>query len=94
VNNPKAFDVQFVDFDGVRFHLSTLPEDKSTVLLSMGIRCWHELAKYGAQEVIQREYSSWLAPSVEPDYNVSLLFDLRRLPSSAGMHCGKYSIRR
>jgi actin related protein 2/3 complex subunit 2 len=84
VSNPKGFDVQFVDFDGVQFHLSTTPEDKAVVLLSMGVRCWPELAKFGAQEIIQREYSNWLSPSVEPDYNISLLFDLRRVPRSLG----------
>lgn len=48
----------------------------------MGIRCWDELAKYGAQGVISREYSAWLSPSVEPDYNVTLQFDLRKLPTN------------
>lgn len=88
MSNPKGFDVQFVDFDGVRFHLSTLPEDKGSLLLSMGIRCWAELAKYGAQDVITREYAAYLSPSPEPDYNVSLLFDLRKLPQSAGNETG------
>jgi actin related protein 2/3 complex subunit 2 len=84
VNNPKGFDVQFVDFDGVRFHLSTSPDDKGSVILSMGIRCWNELVKYGAQDLIKREYAAWLSPSVEPDYNVSLQFDLQRIPSNPG----------
>ena len=33
---PSALDVQFVDYDGVRFHLST-PQSKTTLLLSMHI---------------------------------------------------------
>ena len=84
MSNPKGFDVQFVDFDGVRFHLSTTPEDKAVILLSMGVRCWPELAKYGAQSVIQREYANWITSSTEPDYNVTLHFDLRKIPRSPG----------
>lgn len=82
ISNPRGFDVQFVDFDGVRFHLSTLLEDKGSILLSMGIRCWEELVRYSADSIIRREYAQWLAPSVEPDYNVSLLFDLKRIPAN------------
>ncbi|KZT57915.1 arp2/3 complex 34 kDa subunit [Calocera cornea HHB12733] len=76
---PSALDVQFVDYDGVRFHLST-PERKTLLILSMSIRCWDELVKYGAQDLIQREYGKWIAPFVEPEYNVSLQFDTDQVP--------------
>ncbi|KLO20731.1 actin-related protein ARPC2 [Schizopora paradoxa] len=76
---PSALDVQFVDFDGVRFHLST-PDSKTTLLLSMHIRCWNELVQYGALDVLKREYGSLLAATAEPDYNVSLEIDLNQAP--------------
>ena len=42
-----------MDFDGVRFHLSTA--DRKTVLtLSMNIRCLDELVRYGVNEIMQR----------------------------------------
>ncbi|KAI0049005.1 actin-like protein ARPC2 [Auriscalpium vulgare] len=76
---PSSLDVQFVDFDGVRFHLST-PERKSALLLSMHIRCWDELVRYGAQEVLQREYGPLVQAQPEPEYNVSLVIDLDTAP--------------
>lgn len=76
---PSSIDIQFVDYDGVRFHLHT-PERKSSILLSMSIRCWDELVKYGALDIIHREYGPYVAPTVEPGYNVSLLFDSSSLP--------------
>ncbi|KAJ6474606.1 actin-related protein ARPC2 [Mycena vitilis] len=79
---PSSVDVQFVDYDGVRFHLSTPERDrKSVLLLSMHIRCWDELVRYGAMDVLQREYGSLLQPQPEPEYNVSLAIDLEQLPA-------------
>ena len=63
---PSALDVQFVDYDGVRFHLST-PERKTTLLLSMNIRCWAELVQYGANDVLRREYGSLMKDQAEPE---------------------------
>jgi len=80
-DKPSALDVSFVDFDGVRFHLATT-ERKTLLTLSMNIRCWDELVKYGALEVLSKEYGSYLkdAGSVEPGYNVSLEFDTEKVP--------------
>lgn len=75
--------MHFVDFDGVRFHLST-PERKTQLLLSMSIRCWNELVQYGANEIINREYGKYLAPQVEPQYNVTLQLDLENVPPEGG----------
>ncbi|KZT41254.1 actin-related protein ARPC2 [Sistotremastrum suecicum HHB10207 ss-3] len=76
---PSVIDVQFVDYDGVRFHLST-PERKTQLLLSMHIRCWNELARYGATEVLQREYGQLVSSQVEPEYNVTLDIDVENVP--------------
>ncbi|KAL1408727.1 Arp complex subunit [Vanrija albida] len=76
-------DIQFVDFDSVRFHLST-PESKTVILLSMGILCWPDLAKYGAREYLEQAYAGYILPEnqTEPEYNVSLSIDLEKLPAS------------
>jgi len=80
---PAVLDVSFVDFDGVRFHLST-GERKSLLTLSMNIRCWDELVKYGALDGLKKEYGSYLkdAASVEPGYHVSLEFDVDKIPKA------------
>lgn len=77
-------DVQFVDYDGVRFHLSSLPDRKSFLLLSMNIRCWDELVRFGANDILQREYGSLLKEQAELDYNVSLEIDLEQVPAEGG----------
>lgn len=80
---PSSLDVQFVDFDGVRFHLHT-PERKTALVLSMNIRCWDELVKYGANEVLQREYGKYLAPTPESLYNVTLNINIDQVPPEGG----------
>lgn len=82
VAKPSSLDVVFVDFDGVRFHMST-PEKKTVIQLSMNIRCWDELAQYGALDVLTREYGSLITEATEPEYNVTLQVDLEQLPAEA-----------
>ena len=50
----------------------------------MSIRCWDELVRYGALEVLGREYGALLQPQAEPEYNVSLLIDLEQAPVDPG----------
>ncbi|KKY18947.1 putative arp2 3 complex 34 kda subunit [Phaeomoniella chlamydospora] len=68
------------DFDGVTFHLST-PTSKSQILISLSVKCFRDLLKYGAESVLQREYGSYI---VEPEagYDFSILIDLEKLPPS------------
>jgi len=50
----------------------------------MNIRCWDELARYGAVDVLRREYGSLYLPTPEPDYQVSLAIDLEQVPPEGG----------
>lgn len=52
----------------------------------MHIRCWDDLVRYGAIEVLQREYGALLAQQVEADYNVSLEIDLEQVPADPGAY--------
>lgn len=72
-----TLDQSFVDFDSVRYHLST-PTRKSLLLLSMDVPCWAQLAQYGARQVLEREYAHRLVAETEtePGYSVSLEIDL------------------
>jgi actin related protein 2/3 complex subunit 2 len=79
---PASIDQTVSDFDGVTFHIST-PETKTQVLLSIQIRCFPDLVKYGAEEVLQREYGDYVT-AVEPGYDFSVLVDLENLPESKG----------
>lgn len=79
---PISVDQVVSDFDGVTFHLST-PETKSKILISLSVRCYNELIKYGAQEVLEREYGPYIV-SPEAGYDFSVLIDLESLPDDAG----------
>lgn len=48
----------------------------------MDIKCWNQLVQTGAMEVLQREYGSWIRSSVEPEYSVTLEFDLAKVPAA------------
>lgn len=50
----------------------------------MNIRCWDELVRCGAMEILQREYGPLLVGQVEPEYNVSLQIDLEQVPADPG----------
>lgn len=67
------------DFDGVTFHLST-PESKTKILISINVKCFKDLVQYGAQEVLQREYGSYIV-NPEPGYDFSVEIDLENLPA-------------
>jgi actin related protein 2/3 complex subunit 2 len=70
------------DFDGVTFHIST-PESKTKILVSIQVKCFNELVKYGAQQVLEREYGPYVV-SPENGYNFSVQVDLDSLPDDKG----------
>ena len=73
------------DFDNVAFHVST-PETKSKILISIAVKCYKELLRYGAQEVLEREYGTYIV-SPEAGYDFSVLVDLDNLPADQGDQC-------
>ncbi|KAI0833731.1 actin-like protein ARPC2 [Trametes gibbosa] len=78
---PSPLDVQFVDFDGVRFRLTT-PDRKvpTALVLSMNIRCWEELVRYGVDDILRREYGPLIRAEPESGYNVTLDVNLEQIP--------------
>lgn len=83
---PSKIDVSFVDYDSVRFHVST-PQSKTEIWLSMGVKCWADVVRYGAMDIIQREYGTWLSDEVEEGYDVTLKFDVEKVPELGGECC-------
>jgi len=86
---PTAVDQVITDFDNVQFHLSNPagPDDKpikTTIHLSMLIKCYSDLLQYGARDVLQREYGDMIiAP--EPGYDFTIQINLENPPSSPGI---------
>ncbi|RDW78152.1 hypothetical protein BP5796_06004 [Coleophoma crateriformis] len=75
---PVNIDQTVSDFDDVAFHIST-PEAKTKIVVSISVKCFDELVKYGAQQVLEREYGSYVIPT-EAGYNFSVQVDLENLP--------------
>ncbi|KAJ1966643.1 Arp complex subunit [Dispira parvispora] len=76
----EAVDIKLVDFDGVTYHLST-PTSRTELHFSMAAPCFNELVSYGAQDIIQREYGTYLASATEQGYHCTFVFDLEKLPA-------------
>lgn len=76
---PVTIDQTVSDFDGVKFHISTPEGTKTKIQVSLQIRCYGDLVRYGAEEVLNREYGKYVVPA-EPGYDFSVLVDLENLP--------------
>lgn len=69
--NPEiSIDQTFSDFDRVLYHVHSLSDPKD-VQLSMQIKCYNDLVKYGAKDKLQREYGN-LIVKPENGYHVTL----------------------
>lgn len=78
-NKPEAIDITIADFDGVLYHISNPDGDKSKIRISISLKFYKDLQEHGADQLIKREYGSFLTKA-ESGYNVSILFDLDNLP--------------
>lgn len=87
-----SIDQTVSDFDGVLFHIST-PEGKTKILVSIQIKCYRDLVKYGAEQVLNREYGEYVVPP-EPGYDFSVLVDLENLPAEKGTLLGAGEAKR
>lgn len=83
----KSLDRLITDFDFTTYHISTL-EDKELVLISIYLKCWDDLVKYGVEEYLTSKYAKFAGPlavlqsnDIEQNYNYSLLLDLNQLAS-------------
>jgi len=75
----EAIETILADFDGVTFHLYTDANAKNIVFISMSIKCWSELKKYGVDKVMQDNYGKLLV-SPEANYDVTIKIDLTETP--------------
>jgi len=76
-----AVETIIADFDAVTFHIFTPDQNAKNILnISMSIKCWSELKKYGAEETMQKAYSNYIT-SPESGYDVTLSIDLSNPPS-------------
>lgn len=61
------------------------PTSKRIIQLSMSIRCWPDLVRYGVNETMRREFSEWLSlDGVEEGFDVTLVLDFDKIPEEGG----------
>jgi len=74
-----SVDIKVADFDGALYHVSNPDGDKTKIMVSISLKFYSELSKYGADDLIKSIYGDYLTEP-ERDYNVSILIDLANLP--------------
>ncbi|KAI9506855.1 Arp complex subunit [Coemansia spiralis] len=77
---PEVVDIKLVDFDNVIYHLQSSPEQRSLLTLSVEMTYFNEVLAYGAEEILAREYGDYMVPPTNSQHNISLQFDLEKLP--------------
>lgn len=78
----KSLDRIISDFDFTNYHISTLPDNKDAILISLSLQCWNDLVKYGVSNYLSSKYAPFLKyitelKEIEQGYNYSLLLDLQ-----------------
>lgn len=77
-HKPESIDITIADFDGALFHVSNFSKDKSKIRISILLKFYKQLQEHGADELLKREYGSYLTEP-ESGYSVTVLIDLENL---------------
>ncbi|KAK6201422.1 Arp complex subunit [Scheffersomyces amazonensis] len=84
----KSIDRIITDFDFTTYHISTFPDEKNLVLISIYLKCYDDLAKYGVVEYLNGKYSKFnefltilSGNDIEQGYNYSLVLDTNKIES-------------
>ncbi|KAJ2495753.1 Arp complex subunit [Coemansia sp. RSA 1972] len=78
---PEIVDITLVDFDNVVYKVQTSAEQRTLLNLSVEIKYYNEVLAYGAEDILKREYGAYLVPTVNPQYQITLQFNLEQLPA-------------
>ncbi|XP_003375998.1 putative actin-related protein 2/3 complex subunit 2 [Trichinella spiralis] len=83
-NRLESVNFHFKDFDGVAYHMSNPNDDKNKIMvhlqLSIYLSYYEELQEHGINERIRQEYGVYVTEIPEPQYNISLIYDLTEIP--------------
>lgn len=88
--SPKSLDRIISDFDYTNYHISTLPDSKDLLLISLYLKCWNDLAQYGVKEYLLAKYAPFsdhltvlTGSDIEQSFNFSMVLNLGTLTSLA-----------
>jgi len=72
---PTSIDLICADFDGVTFHIYTAQGNKKELFVSVSIKCFKDLLKYGAEAALKQLYGEFLT-TAEAGYDVTLKINI------------------
>jgi len=75
----ESVEAVIADFDGVTFHLFTDQNQKNLLRVSMSMKCYSDLKKYGVDDVMTKLYGN-MVMDPEQGYDVTLQVDLATPP--------------
>lgn len=79
-NRFDSIEAIIADFDAVTFHIHSDSTSKNLLTVSMSIKCYGELRKHGADDLMKQHYGEHLkAP--ESGYDVTVQIDLSKAPA-------------
>jgi len=78
----EPLETTIADFDAVTFHITTDANSKNIIRISMSMKGYADLKKYGVDELMKKTYSNYLA-STENGYDVTLEIDVSAKGDSA-----------
>lgn len=86
----KSLDRIISDFDFTNIHISTFPDDKEMLLISVYLQCWNDLVKYGVADYLDSKYSKYSeylailsGNDTEAGYNYSLALNVSALAAAS-----------
>jgi len=79
----EAVDVTLADFDGVTFHVTSDPNNKSLLNVSLHWRCAGDLLKNGGEEILKSVYGNLVQATPESSYDITLQINLDSTPNLA-----------
>lgn len=85
----KSLDRIVSDFDFTNYHISSITDDKTVLLISIYLQCWNDLVKYGVNEHLAKKYSEFSscltilpADQIEAGYNYSFVLNTAQLETA------------
>lgn len=68
-------DVRLTDYDGAAYHIHT-PDEPSILFISFRWHCFPALVKYGAVQLLEKQFGSFIAATPEAGWDFTLVVNL------------------
>lgn len=87
IDDLKTIERIFTDFDFTTYHVSNLPDTKSTIVISIYVKCWQDLVKYDVDSYLSEKYTKFskVLSIIEPEggFDYSFALNLESLQSES-----------